>query len=543
MFQDAASWLISILQFGSVFLSTAMLLSGGTACFADEKEKGVAVAPAGTDVFETSFEGTWFVERELKKSYDALIAEVQTLEQRVSKSDISAAKARESIAKLRESLASVRAKIDKEKTLVSAFEIVKQEVEGRIDLGPEKLLVVTADRIKVVGWAESHVKYVVVKKVLSTGTPVDEHLAGIKIIHEHKVSPELVGKTDAEMTAWRDDFLSPKDGVNQTPEQMENKKRMWERHFANGERFMPFVGRQVDSLRIEGLIHQEGNQHIQYELKRPEGGGQFGGRWRRNAEVTLYVPKCAALLLRGCQMGMDISGVNGHLMMTSADSRDRDYNGSFSIRDHVGPITLSNVPMDAIERVTGDVKIEATTEMTNTGSHHADNEWVLSTPPPRRLQVSHVAGNLTANFTRSKLHIDGVDGMLNVRNDFGDTHCTIAKALIAGNHRIVGQSGLVSVLVAKGTKINLPIFAATSCGSAATNLGRNELDDLNVSYNSTEGVRCDWRSLYTALPQDDSTARFALHERPDEIIADHERSHGLDLISVAGRVEYIQSGQ
>jgi len=357
------------------------------------------------------------------------------------------------------------------------------------------------------------------------------------------VSPELVGKTDAEMKAWRDDFLSSKDGVKQTPEQLDNKKRFWEQHFANGERFMPFVGREVDSLRIEGLIYQEGNQHIPYELKRPEGGGQFGGRWRRNADVTLYVPNCAALLLRGCQMGMDISGVKAHLMMTSDGSRDRDYNGSFSIRDHVGPITLSNVPMDAIERVTGDVRIEATTEMANTGSHHADGERVLYTPSPRRLQVSQVAGNLTANFTRSNLHIDGVDGIFNVRNDFGDTYCTITKALIAGNHRIVGQSGLVSVLVAKDTKINLPIFAATSCGSAATNLVRDELDYLSVSYNSTEGVRHDWRSLHTALPQGDFAARLALHERPDEIIADRERSHGLDLISVAGRVEYIQSGQ
>jgi hypothetical protein len=543
MFQDAANRLISIFHVNSLFLSIAMLLPGGTACFADEKEKGVAVAPAGTDVFETSFEGTWFVERELKKSYDALISEVQTLEQRVSKGDISSAQARESIAKLRESLASVREKIDKEKTLVSAFEIVRQEVEGRIDLGPEKLLVVTADRIKVVGWAESYVKYVVVKKVLSTGTPVDEHLAGIKIIHEHKVSPELVGKTDAEMKAWRDDFLNPKDGANQTPEQLDNKKRFWEQHFANGERFMPFVGREVNSLRIEGLVHQEGNQHIQYELKRPEGGGQFGGRWRRNADVTLFVPNCTAMLLRGCQMGMDISGVNGHLLMTSAGSRDRDYNGRFSIRDHVGPITLSNVPLDAIERVTGDVRIEATTEMTNTGSHHADGKRVLTTPPPHRLQVSQIAGNLTTNFTRTDLHIGNVDGILNVRNDFGDTHCAITKALIAGNHRIVGQSGLVSVVVAKGTKINLPLFAATSCGTAATNLGRDELDDLSVSYTSTEGVRRDWRSLHTALPQADFSARLALHERPDEIIADRERSHGLDLISVAGRVEYIQSGQ
>lgn len=533
----------TLLRLSFAGLLTAMLLTGGAATYADEDEKGIAIAPAGSDVFESSFEGTWFIDRELKKSYDALIAKVQTLEERVRKGDISAAEARESIAQLRESLASVRAKIDKEKTLVSAFEIVKQEIEGRIDLGPERLLVVTADRIKVVGWDEPFAKYVVVKKVLSTGTPVDDHLAGIKVVHEHKVDPELVGRTDAEMKAWRDGFLNPKDGEVQTPEQLENKKQTWERHFANGERFMPFVGREVDSLHIEGLIYQEGNQHIQYEMKRPEGGGQVGGRWRRNADVTLYVPKCTALLLRGCQMGMDISGVNAHLMMTSAGSQNRDYNGRFRIQDHVGPITLSNVPMDAIERVTGDIRIDSTTEMVNSGSHHSDGDWILTTPPPRRLNISHVTGNLTAHFTRSELHIVGVSGVINVRNDFGDTHCSIIAPLIAGNHRIVTQDGLVNVHVARGTKIDQPIFAATSCGTAATNLGRDELDDLNVTYGSADGFRQEWRSLFSKLPQDDFQARFELHQRPDDIIADRERSHGLDLISIAGRVEYRYEGQ
>ncbi|MEP3479957.1 MAG: hypothetical protein ABJZ55_11970 [Fuerstiella sp.] len=524
-------------------LLIAISLTGRAASFADEDEKGTAVAPAGTDVFESSFEGTWFVDRKLNKRYEALIARVRAVEQRIRRGDISAAEARKTIAEHRKLLASVRAEIDKQKTLVSAFEIVKQEIEGRIDLGPERLLVVTADRIKVVGWDEPYAKYVVVKKVLSTGTPVDKHLAGIKIVHEHKVSPKLVGKTDAEMKAWRDEYLNAKGGETQTAEQLAEKKLFWQRHFANGERFMPFVGREVDSLRVEGLIHQEGNQHLRYEMKRPEGGGQFGGRWRRNADVTLYVPKCTALLLRGCQSGMEISGVKAHLMMTTAGSQNRDYNGVFSIRDHVGPITLFDVPMDVIEGVDGDIKIESTTEMANTGSHHSEGDWVLTIPTPRRLQISKVTGNLAAHFQRSTLHLDGLRGIINVRNDFGDTHCSIGAPLAAANHRILSQSGLVSVQVARGTTIGQPIFVATSCGSAATNLGRDQLEDLNASYISADGLRQEWRSLLTKLPQGDFQARFAFYQRPEDVIDDRERSHGLDLISIAGRVEYRYVGQ
>ena len=525
---------ISLLLFCSVMI-------GGAVSADDEDDKGIATAPTGTDVFESSFEGTWFVDRKLKKRYDGLLTDVQSLEQRLRKGDISADEARRSISKLRKSLATVRAEIDKQKQLVSPFKIATQKTEGEIELGDERLLVVTADRIKVVGWDKPYVKYAMVKKVLSTGKPVDKHLAEIKIIHELKVAPELVGKTDTEMKAWRDDFLKPKTGEEQTPDQLAQKKKVWERDFAHGPRFQPFVGREVDTLRIEGLTAPEGNQHIEYEIKRPDGGGQVGGRWRRHATVTLYVPKCTALLLRGCQMGMDISGVKAHLIMTDSGSQNRDYNGTFAIRDHVGKLTLNNVPMDAIERVAGDIAITSTIEMVNTGNHHLSGEWIASTPPARRLRISAVKGNLTVRSARSDLHVDDVEGVLDIRNDFGDTQLATKSPMVDGNHRIVSQSGLVRFEFAGETNDELPVFAATRCGTAATNLGRSTLDDLNVTYvSSIDGMRCEWRSLFTKIPQDNFSARSALHQRPDAILANRKRTHGLDLISVAGRVEYRQ---
>ena len=516
-----------------------MLLVDSHVSVADDQEKGTATAPPGADAFETSFEGTWFVDRELKKRYDALIAGVSDVEQRVRKGKLSANAARDEITSLRETLADVRKMIDESKTLVSPFKIVTKEVEGTVEIGPERLLVVTADRLKVVGWDSPFVKYVVVKSVLSTGKPVDEHIDAIKVIHEHRLAPDLVGKTDTEMKAWRDAFLTPKKGETWTAEQLQDRKDLWQRHFAHGERFQPFVGREVDTIHLEGLVHQEGNRNIQYEIKRPGGGGQFGGRWQRNADVSLYVPKCTALLLRGCQRGMDISGVNGHLMMTSSGSQNRDYHGKFAVRNHTGPITILNVPMDIVNKVDGSVTIQGTTEMVNTGSHHSGGDWVMTTPSARRLTVSEVAGNLTAHFTRSELHVDSVDGVLNIRNEFGDTHCTISKPFGADNHRIVSQSGLVSVRIGSNVDVKQPVFATTNCGTAATNLSRSELDDLNVTFSSsTDGLRRTWRSLHSTLPEGDFQARFALHHRPDDILNDRERSHGLDLLSVSGRVEY-----
>ncbi len=45
-----------------VSLVIGMLLVDNRVSVADDKEKGTATAPPGTDVFETSFEGTWFVD-------------------------------------------------------------------------------------------------------------------------------------------------------------------------------------------------------------------------------------------------------------------------------------------------------------------------------------------------------------------------------------------------------------------------------------------------------------------------------------------------
>ncbi|HIE95828.1 MAG: hypothetical protein ABGZ53_15945 [Fuerstiella sp.] len=527
----------------TLLCSAVLLTVSGISC-ADEDEKGVATAPAGTDVFETTFEGTWFVERKLKKQYDALLVAVSDLENRVRQGDLDVQKAQDEIAGLRESLEDVRRQIDDRKTLVSPFKIVTQEVEGTIELGAERLLVVIADRIKIIGWDQPHLKYVMARKVLSTGTPVDKHLAAVRVIHENRVATNLVGRTDHEMTVWRDGFLAAKDGEEQTAEQLKQKEDSWQRYFAHGERFRPFLGKMVDVLHIEGLTWQEGNQHISYELLRPEGGGQYGSRWRRNADVTLFVPKCTAVLLRGCQMGIDVSGLETHLMLTAMGSQNRDYDGQFAIRNHTGDITYSNVPMDVIEHVAGNVNITAATEMANTGSHHSGGNWTLHTPAPRRLMLSDISGTLTARFTRSDLHVDAIAGVLNIRNDFGDTHCSIHAALIPASHRIVSQSGLVNVEVDRNTELMQPVFVATSCGTIATSLGRSKLDDLNVTFTSgRDGLRHEWRSLHSKLPQGDFSARSALHQRPDDILENSERTHGLDLLSVAGRVEYLVEGR
>ncbi|MCP4509156.1 MAG: hypothetical protein GY826_22510, partial [Fuerstiella sp.] len=56
-----------------------------------------------------------------------------------------------------------------------------------------------------------------------------------------------------EMAAWRDGFLAAKEGEEQTAEKLRQKEKTWQRYFAQGERFPPFLGRMTDVLHVEGL--------------------------------------------------------------------------------------------------------------------------------------------------------------------------------------------------------------------------------------------------------------------------------------------------
>lgn len=506
-----------------------------------QEETAVAEAPPGTDVLETTFEGTWFVSRELKQQFDGLIERVRGLEERVRGGELPAWEARAELEELRSQLADVRKLLDAEKVLVNPFTIHDQVEEGTFELGPERLLVVTGDRLRVIGWDEPHVKYELRRIVLSAGESADEDLQGILLEHNQGLAPELVGETAEQRQAGEQTFLNSEVGRKLTPEQRANRARLVEQIASDYRHFAQFQGRSVDSLRVFGLTYEEGNRQISYELNRPEGGRQMGSRWRRHAELTLYVPRCTAILLRGCQAAVDVSGVEGHLILTDSGSGDRDYNGRFAVRALNGALTLDNVPMDVIEDVSGDVFIESTTEMVNTGTTHTDGFRTAYTPAPRRCSIAGVAGNLTAHFIRSDLHLAGIAGVVDVENDYGDTDWSVARDPAEGAHRVVSHSGLVRAVLSPDILPPLPLYAATNCGTLRTSFNRDVLDDLSVAHTSAHnGKRRDWQVFHSPVDNHDFTARFALYDRGDKAFFDDNRTPGIDLISRAGRVELLR---
>lgn len=516
-------------------VAAALIFGGSGVVFANQAPEATAEAPADSDVWETRVDGTFFVKRVLKQRYEKLKSRIASFEGLGN----APAEPRDQ-AELRAELNGVRELIEKSKVFVTPFQIRREKKEATIELGPNRLVIVTGDRVKIVGWDQPEVKYVLERVVLSAQGDDQEEVDGVVLKHEHRLAPEMVGRTEEERRAEEEKYLAGPAGSQLTPEQLAQRARVVEQIASGYRHFTQFQGQEIDILELTGLTHQQGNRQISYRIRRPEGGGQVGSVWRRHAELTLYMPKCSAILVRGCQSEVNISGVQGDVILTSQGSRQRDYAGEFVVRDIRGRLTIDNVPMDLIENVEGNVVIESTTEMVNSGSSHRGDSWTQYTASSRSCSVQQVEGDFTGHFVRSDLSLSDISGVVNVENEYGDTSLILDAEPADGSHRVVSYSGRIRLELGPDVEPKAPLFAATNCGTLVTNLGRRDIEDLNMTHTSEyDGERRGWRVFHSPVGRD-FEARFRLYRRPDLVTRDLERPAGVDIISRAGTVELVR---
>lgn len=504
-----------------------------------QTEEATAKIPDGSALVEHVPEGIYFVSKPLMDELERLKESVRNLEDQVEKGFLKPELAKEELNVLRQQLAKTREKISEEKFLVKAFESHVIEEEGTFELGPERLLILNADRIRVRGWSGPHVKYVLKKIVYSNDEDVSEEMAGIHVEQTYEEMPNFVGMTPEQRAADEEKFLSTPDGQKLTAEQRANREKFL-REIADGFRyFKRFQGRKINYLTLKGLIWQEGNRQLTYRYQGDQ-IGRMGSMWKRHAELTVYVPKCEAIALFGCEAGLDVKGTNGDLIITNRDSHDRDYAATFQIDFHHGDLMILESPIDRIAHVEGNVTIEATTEMVNSGNHHSAGFRTHSQSPARRCEIDGVNGDVQADFSRAELVLSSIHGVIDVNNDYGDSTLTISQDMGQTPCRLISQSGSTKVVIQKDALVNVPIFLATDCGVLRTNLDRDKLEDsMFTTTSSLDSQRHDWTAFHTPV-EGDPFAKFQLFERVDAILSDQIRSAGLDVISHAGRVELIQ---
>jgi hypothetical protein len=502
-----------------------------------EPLKAEGEAPADHVVLKHVRGGAFFVARDLKQQYDGLLARVRSLQAAVADDQISGAEALGQLHELEPKLDALRKEIEAKKVLVSPVAVHTQKEESTFDLGPEQLLVITSDRLRVVGWDKPQVKCVLEKSVFSVdGKADDDEFKAIRVVHRHQVAADLVGKTDAEYDADEETFLASEAGRQLTEAQRKTRDKLVREIRDSHAPYRDFQGKELNVLGIEGLTHEQGNRQLEIGIRSSGGGATLGSDWRRHAELTVYVPACRGVLLRGCLASLDIQKLKAPLTATDSGSRDRDYDGSFQIKEVDGPVTLFNVPLDRLEHVHGNVTIMATVEYANTGVSHEGGMRICYTPPPRECVVSDVRGDVTAWFARASLKLEGVSGRIDVKNEAGDTWVKSA-ALADAAHRIVSDCGRIEVRATAETLAKLPVLAVTGQGSVRTNARSDLLSETNFTAgNPADGSRRNWRGLKTPREFDPVAFMNEAH-RPAAALADEPRSAGLDLISRSGVIE------
>ena len=495
-------------------------------------------APPNMAILKHAHGGAWFVAQDLKDKYDRLLDQVRVLQSELEHKGLSANEAHARIGGLRGELDALRREIESKKVLISPLKVHTRQETTLFDLGPEKLLLITGDDIVVEGWDGPQVKCVLEKTILAPGgAAVDEHFAGLKLIHAHGKAPEIVGASDTEREAQEQLFLASPEGSRLDERQRAARGRLLLEIAGNYAPYRAFQGREFDHLEIQGLTHDQGNRQVTVRVNSDGGGGNLGSDWQRHASLTVFVPRCRAVALRGCLVNLNVTDLNADLVVTSDGSTDRDYDGRFAIHGLHGSLTVKNAPLDVVDSITGNVTIVQTAdELTNTGTQHEDNWRTLYIPPPRELVCHEIDGDFSAWFTRVDLKLTGIAGRIDVRNEFGETSLTVQKPLADKPHRLLSDSGRIELSLPGNQLQRLPVLALTNCGKARCNAARDVLEEINFTTSSAgDRSRRGWRGFTTAN-RGDGMRLLTLVNRLDDILSGSDRASGLDLVSRGGTV-------
>ena len=227
----------------------------------------------------------------------------------------------------------LRENIEQTKMLVPAAKVHTLQETTNFELSPERCLLITADRVKLIGSEDSQVHCVLEKICLSADDQLaDAELAAIKLIHRQGAVPRVLGKAGQDLQ-----------------------------------------DKAVDTVTIEGLTHQQGNSQIFLEAQSTGGGRSLRSQWRRHAALTVAVPKCKSVIVQGSLGGLDVQGVTTSLIVNGSGSQSRDYAAQFRIQKVHGNVSITDFPVNLVEDVHGDVSIETLRDFANSGTQHAQD--------------------------------------------------------------------------------------------------------------------------------------------------------------------------
>ena len=517
-----------------------LLVGVSFALHAQESTKAKAEAPPNHEAMSGGLGGHYFVPRPLKEKYDVLIEQVRGLEAEIAKGELSSRDAEREIERLRAELKAVRNEVEEQKKFVAAAKVHTQSETTTFDLGKERMLLIVADKVRIVGWAGPNVKCVLEKSILGTAdAPGEDAFKAIHVVHRNGYAPELVGKPAAELQAEEQVFLGSAGGQKLSPEGLAFRRKITEDNIAHHAIFSPMQGKQIDLIKIEGLSHDQGNRQISLEVSSPGGSGIHSSQWQRHALLTVYVPASEMVALKGGLGGLQIDGLNANLVVRG--DGNRDYHANFGIKDLTGNLTADNIPLQAIENTRGNIAVSLTAYRGNSGTHHAEGVRTSYVELPDLYEYKNIRGDVQANFVRAQLRLSNVTGRIDVRNEYGDTVLVAEGDMSGAAHRIISHSGHIEVQFPDNTMGKAPLLALTECGIVRVDSDDRRLDTVNFETHSPESrERRGWMGFYTQKERDPTLFMPEYFDRVWQAVKGEDRTPGFDIISRGGSIRITE---
>ena len=508
----------------------------------DKALKSQVTAPANMSEVSDTLGGSYFADKALVEESEHLQSQLTILKEKIRGGKITSAEALAQLDEIQTAIQMVRTKIEKSKVLVEAFKVFTRKDEQIFPLGESRRVIITGDRIRLRRWEGPGIKCVLEKSIVAKEKPPASEFGKIKMKHELGSAEPIVGISLEERQQTERDYLASEDGQKLTPAARTFRKQLTEQSLAAAAKYSPFHDQECNMLDLNGLSWKEGNKNLSLVIE-SKGGGKFHrSQWQRHAVLTVYLPTCEWVALRGCECGVDISGLTTNLLLTNDGSRDKDYVGRFEVQDHQGDVNVDQVPIRKLVNIKGDVNFTATDEFVNSGTSYRDNTRTTRSFDTADTEIKDIQGALSCWFLRTNLAIDNVTGKLDVRNEFGDTQLTLngdASAeldpLLA--HRVISESGSIVLTATQGQLSKLKTYAFTNCGVLDTNVSRELLEFKSFS---TGQPKRSWHGLVPKLNQ--RHMGMPDFERPDNAWGDKQRAAGLDLISRSGSIEIKLDG-
>ena len=321
-------------------------------------------------------------------------------------------------------------------------------------------------------------------------------------------------------------------------------KAEWERF-----PFKEFLGREFTHLALKGLETNEGNGWVDVAMQNETGQGTVGSRPRRMAKLTLFIPKCRRVGVRGALGDFKVRSLDAPLSVQGQGNRD--YGSTYEITDLGGSLEADNVPIHRIDGVRGDVSVIVTAYPGDKSSSMNGPSLTTRAYPPGASEYRKVLGALRVRACRVDLTLGEIGGRVDVANDFGRTVWTLDRPPARIDHRVVSESGTIEVRIGKDMPGDLPMMLFSECG--AVNLVEAGDKVPSLKFSSTNGndvfeslmfhsgfddtaVR-SWHGFYSKKPGPrDPLDSFERMRRVAAALNGRPRPPGIDLLSRAGAV-------